>query len=45
MVQAVKKICAVYRDCATAFSTVRTWFAKFKIVNFDLEDCERYGSR
>lgn len=36
---------SLYRNGATALSTIRTQFSKFKIVNFDLEKRERYGSR
>ncbi|KAM0730355.1 Histone-lysine N-methyltransferase SETMAR [Formica fusca] len=42
-VQTAKKICAVYGNDAIAESTVRKWFARFRIGNFDLEDRERSG--
>ena len=41
--QTVNKICSVYGDDALGESTVRKWFARFRIGNFDLEDAKRSG--
>jgi len=38
--QAANKICAVYGEGAVAERTVRKWFARFKVDDFNLEDQE-----
>jgi len=37
------KICAVYGEDAVVEKTVRKWFARFKVGDFNLEDQERLG--
>jgi len=41
--QAANKICAVYGEDAVVEKTVRKWFARFKVGDFNLEDQERLG--
>ncbi|XP_050480294.1 histone-lysine N-methyltransferase SETMAR-like [Bombus huntii] len=41
--QTANKICAVYGDDAIVDRTVRKWFARFKVGDFNLEDQERPG--